>query len=53
MTDVVAVYEPGGELDRMAAEANRLEWERTYELLQRWLPAAPARVLDVGGGPGR
>lgn len=53
MDDVVAVYAPGGELDRMAAEANRLEWERTCELLLRWLPPAPARVLDLGGGPGR
>lgn len=53
MNDVVAVYEAGGELDRMAVEANRLEWERTCELLLRWLPAAPARVVDAGGGPGR
>ncbi|MEV0715508.1 methyltransferase domain-containing protein [Asanoa sp. NPDC050611] len=30
----------------------RLEWTRTLELLRATLPAAPARVLDVGGGPG-
>jgi SAM-dependent methyltransferase len=30
----------------------RLEFARTRELLERRLPAAPARVLDVGGGTG-
>src|SRR4051812_1316362 len=30
----------------------RLEFARTVELLERVLPAPPARVLDVGGGPG-
>ncbi|MEU8569554.1 class I SAM-dependent methyltransferase [Streptomyces pathocidini] len=30
----------------------RLELLRTKELLRRHLPPAPARVLDVGGGPG-
>ncbi|MBV2354372.1 class I SAM-dependent methyltransferase [Streptomyces sp. J2-1] len=29
-----------------------LEMVRTQELLRRWLPPVPARVLDVGGGPG-
>jgi SAM-dependent methyltransferase len=29
-----------------------LEFVRSLELLQRLLPAPPARVLDVGGGPG-
>ncbi|MBF9071875.1 class I SAM-dependent methyltransferase [Streptacidiphilus fuscans] len=30
----------------------RLEMIRTRELLHRHLPPAPAKVLDVGGGPG-
>jgi SAM-dependent methyltransferase len=30
----------------------RLEFARTRELLERYLPAPPARVLDVGGGTG-
>lgn len=30
-----------------------LEFERTLELLGRFLPPAPAQVLDVGGGPGQ
>ena len=29
-----------------------LEFVRSLELLERLLPAPPARVLDVGGGPG-
>jgi 2-polyprenyl-3-methyl-5-hydroxy-6-metoxy-1,4-benzoquinol methylase len=29
-----------------------LEFVRSLELLGRLLPAPPARVLDVGGGPG-
>ena len=37
----------------MVSASNRVEWERTLELLERWLPPAPARVLDIGGGPGR
>ncbi|MBR7827631.1 methyltransferase domain-containing protein [Actinospica sp. MGRD01-02] len=41
------------EIDRLSIDAvGRLERERTKELLLRFLPPAPARVLDVGGGPG-
>src|SRR3954454_11329527 len=44
-------YERGEEHDRLTR--HRLELIRTQELLTRFLPAAPAKVLDVGGGPGR
>nr|WP_245666031.1 methyltransferase domain-containing protein [Actinoplanes subtropicus] len=37
----------------MTLDRNQVEWIRTCELLQRWLPLPPARVFDVGGGPGR
>ena len=30
-----------------------VEWLRSTELIQRVLPAAPARVADIAGGPGR
>jgi SAM-dependent methyltransferase len=41
------------ETDRLSRDAvGRLERDRTREVLLRFLPAAPARVLDVGGGPG-
>jgi SAM-dependent methyltransferase len=50
---VVGIYTAGDENGRMARERDRVEWERTCELLARWLPAPPAAVLDIGGGPGR
>lgn len=37
---------------RLALLRNRLEFVRTQELLRARLPAAPAQVLDVGGGTG-
>lgn len=41
------------EEDRLSRTAHgQLEFLRTQELLRRHLPPAPARVLDVGGGPG-
>ena len=50
--EIRAHYESGVELDRLAKGHSRLEFARTKELLDRFLPPAPARVLDVGGGPG-
>jgi len=35
-----------------ARPQGRLEWLRTREILAAVLPPPPARVLDVGGGPG-
>ncbi|MFF7364951.1 methyltransferase domain-containing protein [Streptomyces sp. NPDC008125] len=43
-------YDEGGRLSRSADGV--LELVRTQELLRRHLPPAPAKVLDVGGGPG-
>ncbi|MFI9307891.1 class I SAM-dependent methyltransferase [Streptomyces triculaminicus] len=41
------------ESDRLTMSADgRLELVRTQEILRRFLPPSPARVLDVGGGPG-
>src|SRR5689334_12390016 len=53
MDDVVGHYTAGDEDIRMSLDRNLVEWVRTCELLERWLPPAPATVLDVGGGPGR
>nr|WP_221375277.1 class I SAM-dependent methyltransferase [Actinoplanes polyasparticus] len=53
-TEIVTFYEDryseAGRLD--GRPQARLERTRTLELLRELLPAAPARVLDVGGGPG-
>ena len=43
-------YDAGAEQARLAADP--LERDRTQRLLERFLPPAPARVADVGGGPG-
>ncbi len=48
-----AYYGSGIELGRLERGYWRLEFARTKELLLRYLPPAPARVLDVGGGRSR
>ncbi len=46
-------YDLGLEQERLASSGEgTLEWARTLDVLERVLPPAPARVLDVGGGPG-
>ena len=50
---LAAHYDLGGERDRLFRDGEpRLELTRTLELLDRFLPPAPARLVDVGGGPG-
>ena len=48
-----AYYSRGEERDRLAAGGGQLEFIRTTEIIGRRLPAAPALVADIGGGPGR
>jgi ubiquinone/menaquinone biosynthesis C-methylase UbiE len=51
--EILAYYKKGLESGRLSdAAAGRLEYLRTRELLSRYLPPAPATVLDVGGGSG-
>jgi SAM-dependent methyltransferase len=52
--EVIEFYESGREFGRLANGelAGPLEFERTIELLQRYLPGHARDVLDVGGGPG-
>jgi ubiquinone/menaquinone biosynthesis C-methylase UbiE len=50
--EIRSYYEKGVELDRLMQGYSRIEFERTKELLARHLPPPPARLLDVGGGPG-
>jgi 2-polyprenyl-3-methyl-5-hydroxy-6-metoxy-1,4-benzoquinol methylase len=50
---LAAHYDLGFECDRLFRDGEpRLELTRTLELLDRFLPSAPARLIDVGGGPG-
>jgi SAM-dependent methyltransferase len=48
-----AYYARGEERARLQDGHGRLEFERTTEILARHLPAPPARLADIGGGPGR
>jgi SAM-dependent methyltransferase len=50
-TEILAHYAEGREHGRLISGPS-LELLRTRVLLERFLPAPPARVLDVGGGSG-
>jgi hypothetical protein len=43
----------GMERERLSDGRGDLEFTRTTEIVLRRLPAAPAVVADIGGGPGR
>jgi ubiquinone/menaquinone biosynthesis C-methylase UbiE len=49
---LIGHYSSGYEAQRLNTQTGQLERERTRELLLRFLPQAPARILDAGGGPG-
>jgi len=50
--DVISYYESYREQERLERGIGLLEFERTVDVFRRLLPPAPAKVLDVGGGPG-
>ena len=50
--EVVDYYQRVAEESRLATGRSRLEFERTKELITRFLPPSPARILDVGGAAG-
>lgn len=51
-SDILDYYEQGREDDRLRTGGGRLELWRTQRILRRYLPPAPTRVLDIGGGSG-
>jgi hypothetical protein len=51
--EIMQYYRRGGERHRLAVDQGRLEFLRTWDVLTRVLPAAPASVLDVGGASPR
>jgi SAM-dependent methyltransferase len=51
-SEILDYYGRGNEEQRLTASVGRLEWVRTWDILERHLPPAPSRVLDVGGGTG-
>jgi len=52
MNEILRFYEQSAEADRLRGGSGLLELARTQEILTRYLPPAPARLLDIGGGPG-
>jgi SAM-dependent methyltransferase len=49
---ILRYYASGQEAERLESPYFRWEKVRTLDLLDRFLPPAPARVLDVGGAAG-
>jgi SAM-dependent methyltransferase len=50
--EILDHYGGGDEENRLTRSAGRLEWLRTWEIMQRYLPPGSARILDAGGGAG-
>src|SRR5215472_1358820 len=48
-----AYYDLGKERERLSGPNGSIEFERTKDVLQRFLPPPPAIIADIGGGPGR
>ncbi len=51
-SEILNHYAGGAEEHRLARGAGRLERIRTWQIMERHLPPAPARLLDIGGGTG-
>jgi SAM-dependent methyltransferase len=51
-SEILDYYAKGLEEQRLEMSLGRLEWIRTWEILERHLPPPPARLLDIGGGTG-
>ncbi len=51
-SEILNYYSDGKEERRLKASLGRLERTRTWEIMERRLPPAPSRILDVGGGTG-
>jgi SAM-dependent methyltransferase len=50
--EIVDYYTHVPEESRLKAGSSQLEFERTKELIRRFLPLPPAQIVDVGGGSG-
>ncbi len=52
MSEIISHYENTPEDPRLQTGWGPLEFARTQELILRHLPAAPQKILDIGGGSG-
>jgi ubiquinone/menaquinone biosynthesis C-methylase UbiE len=50
--EILRYYQQADEAQRLSRGSGLLEYARIQEIVMRYLPPPPARVLDVGGGPG-
>jgi ubiquinone/menaquinone biosynthesis C-methylase UbiE len=50
--EVAEHYSSGYEAGRLNVDQGKIDCERSRELFKRFLPPKPAKILDVGGGPG-
>lgn len=53
MSRVESFYDEHSEYEWERLERHRMEFSMNLRMLEEYLPKPPARVLDVGGGPGR
>jgi ubiquinone/menaquinone biosynthesis C-methylase UbiE len=53
MNKVEHFYDEHAEYEWNRLARHRMEFEVTLRAMAEYLPPAPARVLDIGGGPGR
>ena len=51
-SDILRHYSEGDEASRLRTGFFQLEHARTQELILRYLPPAPATIIDAGGGAG-
>ena len=52
LREIVDFYSKTQEESRLGAGSSQLEFERTKGLVRRFLPVAPAQVVDIGGASG-
>ncbi len=53
MNEIEAFYDENAQYEWERLERHRTEFAVTLRALKDYLPPAPAKILDVGGGPGR
>lgn len=53
MSEVEAFYDRNPQYEWERLEHHRTEFAVTLRAFKDYLPAVPAKILDVGGGPGR
>jgi S-adenosylmethionine-dependent methyltransferase len=53
MSNVENYYDQNAQEEWNRLERHKIEFQVTMRALSEFLPAAPAKVIDIGGGPGR